>query len=157
SAKGVTVGGVDVGGMSTDEAAQKLNNRLVKPLDGPVTVTFQGTKYTLGPDKLQLHADVHGMADAALGASRSDDLPSRVWRYATGGEVDKNIHPEIAYSKAAVASFVQTVAKEIDTPAQDATVQPSPASLNAVPGQDGLQVDTANLQSQITDAIQSPR
>jgi lipoprotein-anchoring transpeptidase ErfK/SrfK len=155
-AKGVTVGGVDVGGMSADAAAKKLNNRLVKPLDGPVTVTFQGTKYTLGPDRLQLHADVHGMADAALEASRSDNLPSRVWRYATGGEVDHNIHPEIAYSKGAVASFVQTVAKEIDTPAQDATVEPSPASLNAVPGHDGLQLDTGGLQNQITEAIQSP-
>jgi lipoprotein-anchoring transpeptidase ErfK/SrfK len=156
-AKGVTVGGVDVGGLSTDQAARKLNNRLVKPLDGPVTVTFEGTRYTLSPDRLGLHADVHGMADAALAASRSGSLPTRVWRYATGGEVDRNIHPRISYSSSAVDTFAQTVAKEIDRPAQDASVQPAPDSLNAVAGKDGVQLDTGNLQTQITEAIQNPR
>src|SRR6188472_2795665 len=82
-ATGVRVGDLDVGGLSTDQARHKLNTHLAKPLEKPVTVTFEGTKYTLSPERLQLHADVDGMVDSALGASRSDALPTRVWRYAT--------------------------------------------------------------------------
>src|SRR6185295_613391 len=92
-----------------------------------------GKKYVLSPERLQMRADVDGMVDSALAASRSGGFPVRVWRYATGGSVNREIAPEIAYSSTALDGFVDQVAHEIDRPAQDATVAPSPASLNTVP------------------------
>jgi lipoprotein-anchoring transpeptidase ErfK/SrfK len=156
-ADGVRVGGISVGGLSTDEARQRLNNKLVAPLDKPVTVTFEGKKYVLSPERLQLRADVDGMVDSALAASRSGGFPVRVWRYATGGSVNREIAPEIAYSSTALDGFVDQVAHEIDRPAQDATVAPSPASLNTVPGKDGVTVLTGALRSRLRAAIESPR
>ena len=97
-ADGVRVGGISIGGLSTDQARHRLQQRLVAPLDKPVTVSFEGKKYVLSPDKLQLHADIDGMLDSALDASRSGGFPTRVWRYATGGSVDREIAPQIAYS-----------------------------------------------------------
>ena len=49
-----------------------------------------------------MSADVDGMVDRALAESREGGLPSRVWRYATGGEVDVAISPQITYSNKAV-------------------------------------------------------
>ena len=97
-ADGVRVGGISVGGLSTDQARHRLENKLVGPLDKPVTVTFEGKKYVLSPQRLQMRADVDGMVDSALAASRSGGFPVRVWRYATGGSVNREIAPEIAYS-----------------------------------------------------------
>ena len=119
-------------GCPRDQARHKLNTHLAKPLEKPVTVTFEGTKYTLSPERLQLHADVDGMVDSALGASRSGALPTRVWRYATGGSVDREIAPQIDYSADALDGFVSEVAEQINRPARDATVSPTPASLNTV-------------------------
>ena len=155
-ANGIRIGGVNVGGMSADQAKTKLHTRLVKPLDKPVTVTYNGTKYVLNPDKLQVRADIDGMIDAALRASRSGGFPTRVWRYTTGGEVDREIAPHITYSAQAVDDFINTVAKDVNKPAQDATVSPAPASLNAVPGQDGVQLLSDKLRSQVQGAIESP-
>jgi lipoprotein-anchoring transpeptidase ErfK/SrfK len=156
-AHGVRVGGISVGGLSTDQARQRLNSKLVAPLDKPVTVTFEGNRYVLSPERLQMRADVDGMVDSALAASRSGGFPVRVWRYATGGSVNREIAPEIAYSSTALDGFVNQVAHEIDRPAQDATVAPSPASLNTVPGKDGVTVLTGALRSRLRAAIESPR
>ena len=156
-ANGIRIGGVNVGGMSADEAKTKVHAKLVKPLDKPVTVTHDGTRYVLNPDKLQIRADIDGMVDAALRASRSGGFPTRVWRYTTGGEVDREIAPHITYSAQAVDDFVANVAKEVNQPAQDATISPTPSSLNPVPGHDGLQVLTDNLRTELRGAIESPR
>ena len=92
-ADGVRVGDVEVGGLSIDQARERLHARLAEPLEKTVTVSFEDTKYRLNPDRLELRADVEGMVDAALDASRSGVFPSRVWRYATGGSVDREIAP----------------------------------------------------------------
>jgi L,D-transpeptidase catalytic domain/Putative peptidoglycan binding domain len=156
-ADGVRVGGISIGGLSTDQARHRLRQRLVAPLDKPVTVSFEGKRYVLSPDKLQLRADIDGMLNSALDASHSGGFPTRVWRYATGGSVDREIGPQIAYSAGALDAFVDEVARQIDRPAQDASVAPTPSSLNAVPARDGVTVLAGDLKAQLRSAIDSPR
>jgi lipoprotein-anchoring transpeptidase ErfK/SrfK len=155
-ADGVRIGGVGVGGLSADQARNRVKSRLLDPLDKPVTVEFESKKYVLSPDRLQLHADIDGMVDEAVSAGRSDAFPARVWRYATGGSVDREIAPQISFSSSALDGFVTEVAKQIDRAPQDATVAPAPASLNPVPGEDGVTVDTGTLRSRLRAAIDSP-
>ena len=155
-ADGIQIGGIDVGGMSAGQARNRVHARLVKPLDKPVTATYNGTKYVLNPDKLQIRADIDGMIDAALRASQSGGFPTRVWRYTTGGSVDREIAPHITYSSKAIDEFVDNVASDVNTPAQDATISPTPSSLNTVPGSDGVSLLTDRLRTQLRGAIESP-
>jgi lipoprotein-anchoring transpeptidase ErfK/SrfK len=155
-AEGVSVGDLDVSGMSGDEARRALRQNLIVPLDKPVTVTHDGIKYVLGPDQLDVRADIGGMVDSALAASRDGSLPSRVWRYATGGEVQETISPRISYSEKALDEFVDKVAEEINREPQDATVEPGPASLNLVKEQTGRTLEAEQLRERLEQAVQSP-
>lgn len=155
-ADGVTIGGVEVGGMTADEATKEVDKALVAPLRKPVTATYDGVKYRISPEKLEVRSDVDGMVDRALEESRSGGLPSRVWRYATGGEVDVAISPQISYSGDALSEFVDKVAVEVDQPAVDATITPTTNSLNPTPGQEGIAVDKAALRNKLESAVQSP-
>ena len=155
-ADGVTVGGVDVGGQSTDEAKRMLRAKLVEPLEHPVTVTYEEQKFTLSPDELDVRADIDGMVDEAQDASREGGLPSRLVRYATGGEVDREITPRISYSNDAVDDFIAGVAAKVNRDPQDATVEPTPTSLTPVPAQDGIQLRAEDLREEVDDALQSP-
>ena len=156
-ADGVSVGGVEVGGLSTDEARHRLRKRLADSLERPVAARFEDRTFTLTPRQLRLRADIDGMVDAALDASRSGAFPSRVWRYATGGSVDRRIAPRITYSAHALDAFVAGLARQIDRPARDASVSPTPASLNPVPSQQGLEVRTGELRARLRSAIDSER
>jgi lipoprotein-anchoring transpeptidase ErfK/SrfK len=154
--QGIRIDGISVGGLSADQARHRLNKDLVAPLEQPVTVKFEGRNYVLSPERLQLRADLDGMVDEALAASREGGLPVRLWRYATGGEVDREIAPRISYSADALDGFVAEVSDAIDRAPQDATVEPSPDSLNLVEGQDGLNVRTGQLRDELEAAIGSP-
>jgi lipoprotein-anchoring transpeptidase ErfK/SrfK len=154
--QGIRIDGISVGGLSADQARHRLNKDLVAPLEQPVTVKFEGRNYVLSPERLQLRADLDGMVDEALAASREGGLPVRLWRYATGGEVDREIAPRISYSADALDGFVAEVSDAIDRAPQDATVEPSPDSVNLVEGQDGLTVRTGQLRDELEAAIGSP-
>jgi lipoprotein-anchoring transpeptidase ErfK/SrfK len=156
-AKGIRIGEVDVGGMNTAQAREKVKQDLVAPLAHPLKITYGGHRWTLGVRRLHLKVDLDGMIAEATDASRSGSVPSRVWRYATGGSVDRQIAPRLSYSKAAVNRFVKDLADQVDRDAQDATVAPTPSSLNAVPGKDGRKLDDDKLRQQIEAEVGDPR
>jgi lipoprotein-anchoring transpeptidase ErfK/SrfK len=154
-AEGVRVAGIDVGGMERDEARQLLRKQVAKPLERPVTVRFDGTKYRLGANKLGVETDLDAMVDRAVTVSRASALPERLWRYATGGELDKRVAPRVSYSEDAVDEFIAEVAAEIDRDPVDASVEPSPASLNLVDSSHGRAVRTDELRQRLERAVQS--
>ena len=82
-AEGITIGGVDVSGMTADEARKVVDAELVEPLQKHVTVDFEGVKYKLSPEGSR-SPDVDGMVDRAIEESQEGGLPVRVFRYATG-------------------------------------------------------------------------
>ena len=155
-ADGVTIGGVDVGGMNADEATRAVDNALVKPLRRKVTVTYDGVRYQLSAEKLGVDADVDGMVDSALEASQDGGLPTRVWRYATGGQVDVAISPQVSYSSKAIDEFIGKVAAEVNVEPADATIQPTSVSLEGVAGHDGITVDESALRRRVESVVQRP-
>ena len=155
-AEGVTIGGVDVGGMTEDEAASVVEADLIEPLDKPVTVNYEKDHFTLEADELDVQADVDGMVSAALAASQEGSLPSRVWRYASGGEVDESIDPEVTYDEKTLDDFIKGVQENVNQPAVDASIEPTPTSLDPVPGQTGIEVKVDQLRSELQAAVQSP-
>ena len=155
-ADGVTIGGVDVGGMTADEATEAVNRKLVKPLRKKLTVTYDDVRYQLSADRIQIDSDVDGMVERALEESQEGGLPTRVWRYATGGEVDVAIAPQVSYSSKAIDEFIGKVAAEVNVEPADATIQPTSLSLQGVAGHDGVTVDESALRRRIESIVQRP-
>jgi lipoprotein-anchoring transpeptidase ErfK/SrfK len=156
-AQGVEIADVDVGGLNADEARQLIRSEVVEPLRKPVTVTFEDVKYRLSPEKLGVTADLDGMVDRAVEASREGGLPGRLIRYATGGEVDEQISPRISYSKEAMDEFIAEVSAQVNREPVDATIEPTPASISPVQSQDGISVDAAELRSRLQALVQDPQ
>jgi lipoprotein-anchoring transpeptidase ErfK/SrfK len=156
-AEGVRIGGVDVSGMSRSEAQAEVRAAVVKPLAKPVTVTRDGTKYILTPEKLDYHADIESTVDQAFEASREGGLPTRLWRYATGGEVDEDIEPTVSYDEKEIDAFIAKIAEDVEQAPVDASIEPGPASLNVVPGQPGRTLRADELREQVEKAVTNPR
>jgi lipoprotein-anchoring transpeptidase ErfK/SrfK len=153
-AEGVTIGGVDVSGMTADEAKAAVKAELVAPLDKKVTVTYDGVEYRLSAERLEVDSDVDGMVDQALEESQEGGLPTRVWRYATGGEVDVAISPQITYSNKAIDEFIAEVNEQVGTEPVNATIEPSAVSLEGVAGRNGIEVDQEALRTRIESVLQ---
>ena len=152
-ADGVTVAGVDVGGLEASRARVLVKQRVADPLMQPITVTHGDKRFSLAADDAGVRADVGGMVDEALQVSRDGGIVSRVARDLTGGEEDVAVKPRVSYSKAAVDRLVGRVRKGVDRPAQDARVN-FPA-LTQVSEKDGIAVEAPTLERRVKSALLS--
>ncbi len=153
-AKGVTVSGVDVGGMTAAEARGAVASALQEPLRQPVAVVHAGRRFNLSAEDAGVRADVKGMVDEALDASREGNIVTRVARDLTGGEENAQVPARIQYSRVAVRQLAKRVASQVDRPAQDAEVEFP--SLEKVDAKVGLAVDRAALVARVEQALTVP-
>jgi len=152
-ADGVTVGGVDVGGMNEEEAAAAVRRKLLSPLRHSLVVSFDGQTWKLPGKKLKIRADVDSAVEEAVEASQEGGFPSRLVRYVSGGQVDEQIAPQVAYSQPAINRFVRRVAEEVDREPQNADVEATPDSLEVVAGKDGRKLRDNQLEKQLKAAV----
>jgi lipoprotein-anchoring transpeptidase ErfK/SrfK len=152
-ADGVTVGGVDVGGMDEAEATAAVRRKLLAPLRHSLVVSFDGQTWKLPGKKLKIRADIGPAVEEAVEASRQGGLPDRLVRYFSGGEVDEKIAPHVGYSQTAINRFVRHVAEEVDRDPQNADVEPTPASLTVVAGKDGRKLRDNLLEKKLKQAV----
>lgn len=152
-AKGVRVSGVDVGGMSADEARATLREDLLKRLQRPIVATYEGRRVVLSARRAGVAVNVEQAVDDAVARSREGFFVSRVARDVTGGGVTAEIQPRVVYSRLAVAHFVAQVGDGFDHPPRDASIDFTPTSLEPVSGQDGTTVERRPLRRAIVHAL----
>jgi lipoprotein-anchoring transpeptidase ErfK/SrfK len=157
-APGIKVGGVDVGGRSADSARKIIKTQVVAPLQQPVVVTYNRKQYSLSPKQLRESANVDGMVQEAIDRSRQGNILDRVTRYASGGEVNANLDPEVTYNKSAVKDFVDQLAGQIDQDPVNAEVVPADGGtkLQKHAGEAGLAVAEGPTTRAIYEAARSP-
>jgi lipoprotein-anchoring transpeptidase ErfK/SrfK len=154
-APGVKVAGVALGGLTPEQARERLEQTIMRPLQRPIVV-HHGTKtWTLGPREARIRADLSTMVDEAVARSRSGDLFSRSWRSLTGGMRNEDLKPTVEYSDAAVVRLLDRVRRSIERPAKDATIKISGDGVKTEPGVEGLAVRATTLHRQIGRAITS--
>jgi lipoprotein-anchoring transpeptidase ErfK/SrfK len=152
-AAGVTIAGVDVGGLDAEEAAGAVRRHLLAPLRHSLKVSFDGDTWDLPGAKLKVRANVDAAVERAVEESQEGGLPSRLVRYVTGGEVNKPVSAQITYSQAAINRFVRRVAEEVDREAENATVSPSSDSLEVVAGKNGRKLRDNRLTRELESAV----
>ncbi|HTT93986.1 MAG TPA: L,D-transpeptidase/peptidoglycan binding protein [Solirubrobacterales bacterium] len=152
-AAGVTVDGIDVGGMDAASAEAKLRRQLLHPLDRPLRARFGDQSWKLSPRELKVRADIHGAVEEALAASREGDLPTRLGRYLAGDDLELEVSADLAYSHRAIDRFVRRVAGDLDQKPRDATVDPGSDELAVVASQPGRKVRDNRLERQLRAAV----
>jgi lipoprotein-anchoring transpeptidase ErfK/SrfK len=153
-AKGVTVAGVDVGGMEVGEAQRVIARELREPLERPISVVRAGKRFTLSAEDAGVHADVSGMVDQAVAASRDGNLIARVARDLTGGEEDAQVSARVTYDAKAIGGLVKRVRRSLNRAPQDAEVN-FPA-MDKVKERNGLAVKAGLLRQRLAQALTVP-
>jgi lipoprotein-anchoring transpeptidase ErfK/SrfK len=153
-AEGVSVGGVDVGGMRVDEARRAVAARLAEPLEQPIAVARAGKRFTLSAEDAGVKADVDGMVDEALERSREGSIVERVSRDITGGEENVRVPARVSYDEQAVRALVARVEKNLNRPAKDAEVEFP--SMERIESKRGLKVRGIRLEREIGAALADP-
>jgi lipoprotein-anchoring transpeptidase ErfK/SrfK len=153
-AKGVTIAGVDVGGMKVSEARRIVARELREPLERPISVVHSGRRFTLSAQDAGVHADVLGMVDEALAKSRDGSIFTRVARDLTGGEENAQVPARVTYDQGAIDGLVKRVSGQLNRKARDAEVDFP--SLEKVKQQNGVKVQAHLLRQRLAQALTVP-
>jgi lipoprotein-anchoring transpeptidase ErfK/SrfK len=160
-AEGVTVSGIDVGGLDRAAARAKLERELLEPLKQPVVARHRRHEFRLRPGAARIGVDLDGSVDAAVQASRDGNLLTRAVRDLGGGEVDEDVRVRVSYNEKAVERVVRKARATLERDAVDASIDLENGSIEPQPSSKGRSVDherlRRDLEARLTSATAARR
>lgn len=150
---GVTIAGIDVGGLSAEQARTRVEAGLRERMGRNVRVEASGKSFVITPKAAGVEIDVDGAVSQAIARSRSGWLGSRVWREVSGARVDAAITPGASVNRLAIERFAKRVASRVDRKPVEAHLLYGPSSIEPVKGSPGLVISTGALSGAIADAM----
>jgi lipoprotein-anchoring transpeptidase ErfK/SrfK len=154
--KGVTIGGVDVGGLKRGAAEAKLRREILTPLDQAVTVDHGAKRWRLSAREAKVATNIDATVDEALLRSREGNILKRTWRGVTGEKLDARLEPKVTYSDAAIIRLLDRVRRAVDRPAMNATIKFAVSGPQTTPSHEGLALDATGLHKKIKAALVAP-
>src|SRR3954453_15482428 len=156
-AKGISIGGVDGGGLKEPVAKERLRAAVLEPLSGPVVARYHGHHFTLTPRRARVGVDIDGSVAEALDRSRAGNIFARTARNLEGKPMNQDVDLSITYHKAAIRHVVKRISTRIDRPARDASVDLDHGHVDPTPSADGLAVRAASLRRALRRTLLTPQ
>lgn len=142
-----SVAGVEIGGMSQEEAVDELSGKLGDNATVPMTIIALNQEAVIDPESVGLQPDFPATVDAATGPIFN---PVRLLKHLTGQTVE--VDPVVSFDEAAMAEEVSGFAQAADQPAVEPTIVMDPTTPALERGADGLGVDQEAAVSTIAGA-----
>ena len=153
--RGITVGGVPVGGMKEAAARAKLRRAVLEPLNQPVVARYERKHYKLTPAQAKVGVDIDGSISQAIQRSREGNILARTARNLQGKQINEDIKLDINYNHRSINRLVKRISKQIDRAPRDATLNLEKGDVNPTPSATGLSVQAAKLRSQLRRSLLS--
>ena len=134
---GLTVAGVDVGGMTSEQASEILTNRFV---EAPVLLHHGDESFEIGPERAEFTPDIPAMLSQADYQRTQQDFWAGFWGYLWGRPVEvEPVELQATHNREALQEVLREIASLADEPAQPP--QPVPSTLSFQYGTSGIRTD----------------
>jgi len=120
---GVSIDGVDVSGMTRDQAIRAITAKAEVSLGVELDVEVAGSTLRTTPAALGTHADVEGAVTRALAVADTVSLLSRVYHRIADKPIPTAIPLAYAYDEQAIRAFVERAGLDVARPAVDAAIR----------------------------------
>jgi vancomycin resistance protein YoaR len=155
---GVSVEGVELGGMTAGEAADALQP-LVEAREGdPVTLTWRDREFVVDPADIEYAVDVDATVAAALAAGRGEGFVGDSLNHVTSLWEERSVELQQGAAGEAVDEWLAAVATEVDRAPFPGAVSADASSLEVTvtPPDDGATVRLDDARTAIVDALRMP-
>lgn len=151
---GVTVAGVDVGGLTREAAVAAVKAAVAQRLNAPIRITAGGTTWTTSAAALGEQLNIVGAVDQAESVSGGMGWVDRVWHRVRHTPVNAAFDVAARTSPDAVAALVANIAKSTDVSPRDAGVNlVGTSGVVFVRSRNGLAVDQKAAVRSIRAAV----
>jgi len=158
---GVSVLGVDLGGKTTDEAREAVEDRLKGFVAQPITLTWQGKEWKPNAEQLGVKIDVDESIDEAYGVGRGGDYFGNAGQQWYASQSGYRVPLVVQISEPAMQEYLNSIAQtEVNQELSEGDVRLNGAEVIAIPGKEGRTVRVyeaiAAIREQVAKLEQGP-
>jgi vancomycin resistance protein YoaR len=138
---GVSVAGVDISGLSPNDAALKLSQTLSFPITGKILFRAADRVWVASPAELGMVFDPSASALAAYKFGRSGGLFGALAGQVGAGGLGADVSPVLIFDQRVAYTYLQNIASQVNQPVVEANLHLEGANVVAQPGQLGRLVN----------------
>ncbi len=137
---GVSVAGVDLSGLTRDEAAVKLSQTLSYPLNGKILFRDAEKAWVASPAELGMVFDPSSSAATAYDLGRRGGLFAALSSQSRALGKGVNVPPVILFDQRVAFQYLSQIAAQVNQPVTEASLHLEGANVVASPGQVGREL-----------------
>lgn len=149
----VSVAGVDLGGLTKEQAAQKLADKLANHAFKPVTVTYEGQSFTIQPEQIEAKVNASQSVEAAYAVGRSNDLLTNLTEKLTAPFVSTVLPVAVDTQEKKLDESIDTIERKVTVPVKEADLAISEGVATITKPESGKVMDKTKLKEQILDQL----
>jgi vancomycin resistance protein YoaR len=150
---GVSVGGIDLSGMTPTEATSRLEKAYASFSQGKAVLTSGKLEMAIDYADIDRRADLEGMVGEAMGVGRSGGTVERVILDARTAVRGHDIPPRVLFDEARLARYIQTYAARLTVDPHDAAVVSTKDAFAVVDGVHGQVADRLAPTALLTSTL----
>jgi lipoprotein-anchoring transpeptidase ErfK/SrfK len=152
---GVTIDGLDVSGLTREEALSEVREHAALQLDRSITVVVHGERFTVTPRELGRRAWARAAVDRAFEVSGELGWIERAWHRLRHEPIRHDVSLEVSDAPG-VGRFVERVARLIREEPRDASIElGEDGGLAFRRDRAGVELDVARAERRLTDAVET--
>lgn len=152
--EGVSVGGVDVGGMSRSEARQAVRDQFDTATSSPILLVSDDKQFYIDPAVSGINVDTEASLDAAFAYGRSGSLWSRTQDWAGALINSHEIPMQLALDDEKLDATLEGAASQLERDPKSAYLTyDENGQATVVPELPGISFDTAATRQEIIDRV----
>ena len=152
---GTKVAGVPVGGLTKDEARERLRGPFSGWVARPLQIRLGRREFSVRASRLAAQVDVDATLERALAPAQRGSILERTLRRLRGDTRRANLAPSTTYSPQAVRALARRLARRITRPPRDTRIRVVDGRLRRVPARHGLAVRHATLSRRVESTLGS--
>ena len=150
---GVSVAGLDVSGMTYDEAIAALSNSYTYANEAIYTFRDGDRIWQMSAEDLGVSFDVDETIDSAYEVGHTPDSIRNLTDQASAWFMGKSVRPIVTYNQSVAEAFLMGIAADIDRDPTDATLSLDGLVVNTTRGQTGRELNVGATLVQLTEAV----
>jgi lipoprotein-anchoring transpeptidase ErfK/SrfK len=150
---GASVAGVELGGMTSEEALDAVKDAVQPQLDREITVSWEKRTWTVTPRELGARSNARSVVRRAFAHSGETSFIEKTRMRLFGDELDFTQEVAITYPRRGARGFVQGLASTLNRDARDAELDYSTGWVKIVEDRTGREVALKKSFRSLHDAL----
>jgi len=139
--RGVSIDNVVVGGLTRQEAAEKLEREIRYPFDSSFRFMYEGQSWSATAQELGFHPQTDVMTKSAYDIGRTGGLLDQISSQINAVLHGVTIRPVFLFDERVAFNHITKIAEQIDTPMDDPSIVLQGSEVVIQPGKSGRQLD----------------